>query len=371
MSFAILIFRNIFRQRTRTALTVLGISIGITTVIALGVITNGLRSTAGEVIRAGGADFMVGQKGSADLTFSTITEDELATIAARPDVERAIGALIVVKRVGSNPFFATVGVDPVQLADVELTIEEGRRMAPGSVDEAMVGTGAAADLGVGVGDSLTIDGRAFQIVGIYRTNNLWQDKGAYVPLTTLQELAGRGGVVTVVYVTVKAGQDPTQVATAIESDQPGLVSILNESDYGQIDQGMQMIDSANLAISFLAVGIGAIGVMNTMVMAVFERTREFGILRAVGWKGRRIIGMIIGEALLLCLVAAVVGIILGIVASRGALMLSSVGGLLKPQYSTSVFLQGVIVSVVVALIGAAYPSFRAVRLTPMEALRHE
>src|SRR5687767_1391977 len=115
MSFAMLILKNVLRQRARTVLAVLGISLGITTVVALGVITNGLRATAGEVIRAAGADFMIGQKGAADLTFSTIHEDEVRQLAARPDVDRAVGVLIIIKRVGSNPFFSLVGIDPLEL----------------------------------------------------------------------------------------------------------------------------------------------------------------------------------------------------------------------------------------------------------------
>lgn len=90
----------------------------------------------------------------------------------------------------------------------------------------------------------------------------------------------------------------------------------------------------------------------------------------VGWRGVRIIGLVIGESLI-CAIAAALGTVLGILASRSALTLTSVGGLLEPQYNPAIFVQAVIVAVAVALVGAAYPSFRAVRLTPMEALRHE
>jgi putative ABC transport system permease protein len=371
VSFALLILKNLLRQRARTVLAVLGISLGITTVVALGVITNGLRSTAGEVIRAAGADFMIGQKGAADLTFSTIHEDDVKQLAARQDVDRAVGVLIVIKRVGANPFFSLVGIDPAQLEQVELDVREGRRFSPDTRDEIMLGDAAANDLDAKLGERVTLDGQTFRVVGTYHTGNLWQDKGAYVPLRTLQEQSGRTGVVTVVYVWTKAGQDRNQVAAAIGSDHPGLAPILSESDYGEIDQGMDMINAANFAISLLAVGIGAIGVMNTMVMAVVERTREIGVLRAVGWRGSRIIIMVLAESMLLCAAAVLIGIGLGILASQGALTLSAVGGLIEPNYDPAVFLQAVIVAVSVALVGAAYPSFRAVRLTPMEALRHE
>jgi putative ABC transport system permease protein len=130
MSFLTLILKNLFRQRMRTGLTTLGISIGITTVIALGVIVDGLMTSAGQILTTAGSDFMVGQRGSADLTFSTVTEDEVAAIAARPDVERAIGTLITISRVGDNPFFVAIGIDPLDLQTVPLGLLAGDRCDP-------------------------------------------------------------------------------------------------------------------------------------------------------------------------------------------------------------------------------------------------
>ena len=131
------------------------------------------------------------------------------------------------------------------------------------------------------------------------------------------------------------------------------------------------MDALELAITALAVGIGAIGVMNTMVMSVFERTREIGILRAVGWRGSRIMRMIVGESLILCLVATVAGSALGVLASRSVLLIPAVRSVLDPQYTVDIFVRALVVAIAVALVGAAYPAMRAVRLEPMEALRHE
>lgn len=370
MSFMTLIMKNLVRQRMRTALTALGIAIGITTVIALGVIVDGLLSAAGQILTTAGSDFMVGQKGSADLTFSTVSEDEVDAIAARPDVERAVGALITISRVGGNPYFVAIGIDPIDLQTVPLGIVAGQRFAPGATDEIMLGDAAAKELELTVGDRLSIQEVPFRVVGIYRTGNIWQDGGAYAPLQTLQETNGRIGVVTAVFVTVAEGADESVVAAGIEADLPTLVAIQDTSEYGEVDQGTELISAANLAISLLAVGIGAIGVMNTMIMSIFERTREIGVLRAIGWSGGRILRMIIGESLMLCVIAAAAGALLGVLLSQ-AVTLTSVKNLIQPEYNLQVFVRAFVVAVVVALAGAAYPAFRALRLTPMEALRHE
>ena len=310
MTFAGLIVKNLLRQRVRTLLTVLGISVGITTVVALGVVTEGMKQTSGELIRTGGSDFMVAQDGAADFTFSTVPESDWARIARRSDVAAAVGVLYNFVSVGSNAYFPEMGVRPDQLAGIIGKPERGRLLS-GAPNEVVLGAGAASALGVTVGDTVELGGRARRVAGIFQSSSTYENNGGYMPLETVQGIASKPGVVTAVYVDVAPGADAKRVAAAIERDEPTLASIVTVDDYGKVDQGIAVIDAVQLAISLLAVGIGAIGVTNTMVMSVFERTREIGILRAVGWSRRRILGTVIGESVTLCALAAVVGVLLG------------------------------------------------------------
>lgn len=371
MSLTDFVLKNLFRQRVRTLLTIAGISIGVATVVALGAITGGLKSSSGDFMHAGGADLMVAQEGASDLSFSAVPEADVAAIAARTDVKRATGFMLEVAEVDSNPFFLLYGYDPEALSEEPLDLVLGRTLARGSLTEAMLGTSAARDLGAEVGSKVVLDDQAFDVVGVYRAGDRWRDGGAIVPLATTQRISSKHGVVTAIHVALEGGADPHTVALAIEREHPQLAALEESGDYGEVDQGFKILDAANLAISLLAVGIGAIGVMNTMIMSVFERTREIGVLRAVGWRGSRIIRMIFLEALGLCLVAAVIGGVLGVLATRAVLLVPAVSSFLEPGYTLDVFVRALVVGVVVATVGALYPAVRAVRLSPMEALRYE
>lgn len=369
VSFSVLVLRNLFRQRLRTLLTVLGISIGITTVVALGAITSGLKVTMGDLVRGGGADFMIAQAGASDLSFSAVSQRDVQAIATRPDVSRATGMLIELADVGSNPYFMIFGYEPASLPAQGLDLVSGR--LPSGADDVLLGADAARTLDAPVGSEVVLDRHTFRVVGVYRGDDKLHDVSAIAVLSTVQELASRPDVVTGVFVAVAPGADPTAVADAIERDLPHLAAIQDVQDYAEVDQGVEIMDALTLAISLLAVAIGAIGVMNTMVMSVFERTREIGVLRAVGWRGSRIIRMIVAESLVLCILAAAVGVAVGVAASRAVLLVPSISALLEPAYPASIFVRALLVGVGVALAGAVYPALRAVRLSPMEALRYE
>ena len=101
--------------------------------------------------------------------------------------------------------------------------------------------------------------------------------------------------------------------------------------------------------------IGAVGMLNTMLMSVLERTREIGVLCSLGWRRRQVLGMILNESL-----------VLGLVGLTGVW-----GGALEPAYTTQMFVQAIVVAVVAGIVGGIYPAWRATRMRPVEALRYE
>jgi putative ABC transport system permease protein len=369
--FILLILSNLLRQKIRTSLTVLGMSIGVTAVVALGILTHSaIQSTAG-ILVLGNSDFSIGRGGSADLTLSVLTPQDLDRVEEYDQIEHVTPVLLGFTKVGSNPFFAQFGVRPEDLAYFELPLVEGEVLGPTEADEVLLGDDAARELDAEVGTTVDIRDRQLTVVGIYHTGEVFADNGAALPLTILQELENKKGLFTLLFVRVKAGVDIDQLRERIETDNSDLATLRYVEDVGEVDQGLEILDAVNLGITILAVFVGGIAVMNTMVMSVFERTREFGILRALGWRTRRILQMVLGESLVLCLVAVCFGSVIAVGLMQLIVLVPTIRAFISPELTMEPFLRGLVVGVAVALLGALYPAYRAAQLSPAQAIRYE
>lgn len=138
----------------------------------------------------------------------------------------------------------------------------------------------------------------------------------------------------------------------------------------RMNNGLEIIESGSWAVTLLALLIGSIVVVVTMVKSVVERTREIGVLKAIGWTNKRILTMILGESLLLSLMAAIVGIIIGVSVVEIISSTQIIRGI-EPAFSAILFLEALAVAIFLGIIGGIYPAYRATRLSPTEALRYE
>jgi putative ABC transport system permease protein len=190
-----------------------------------------------------------------------------------------------------------------------------------------------------------------------------------LPLGRVQALARRPGEVTTIGVVVKLGADVHAVARRLEHEHAGVVAITEPGQAVKVDTSSRLIISTGWIVSLLALIVGGIGVTNTMAMSVFERTGEIGVLRAVGWPTRQIAALIVLEALDLCLLALALGCGFGVLGADVFVAHSSLSDLITPAFTGGTFAWGLAFALGVALLGAAYPAWRAVRLEPIEALR--
>jgi putative ABC transport system permease protein len=132
-----------------------------------------------------------------------------------------------------------------------------------------------------------------------------------------------------------------------------------------------MVKALTWVVSIVAMVIGAIGMLNTMAMSVLERTQEIGILRAVGWPPSRVLRMILGEATLLSLIAAVVGTAGAWIALHLLSLSPKVNGFIEGRLAPVVIAEGIAITLLIGLLGGIFPAFRAARFLPTEAIRHD
>ena len=350
-----LVVRNLLRRPARTLLTALGVALGVGLIVALLSISTGVQRTAGDLIHLGHADFGLFQADVSDFSRSLLPESLAAKVRDEPGVAET-ARLKLVASSGPKSFFI-FGLDPHEFVWHRLVLLHGRLPRTG---EALVGD----KLGLRVGATLRVSKtKTFHVSGVYHSGDTFEDQGAVVMLPVAERLASRSGEVTTVAVAVEPGRSAKSVAHALERGFP--------SQAIQVDTSSRLIVDTGWIISLLALIVGGIGVTNTMAMSVVERTREIGILRAVGWRSWRIAWLIVGEAVGIAALASGVGLGLGVLAAHAFSDHTSTSGLVRPAFTGGVFAWGLAFALGVAAIGAAYPTWRALRLNPIEALRRE
>ncbi|HVC86020.1 MAG TPA: FtsX-like permease family protein [Gaiellaceae bacterium] len=356
MTWPSLIWKNLRRRPARTAFTAVGVGLGVGLIVALLAITNGVHRTAGDLMHVGRADFGLYQAEVSDFTRSLLPESLAAKVASDPGVAAVAKIKLLVD--GGMLVF---GLDSTEFAARRLVVVAGER-----------GPVLAGDhSGKHVGQVIRVAGRPFTISGLYHSGDRFEDLGIVLPLRTVESLAQRPGEITSLGVTVKLGQNVKAVAGRLQRLYPGIAAITEPGQAIKVDTSSRLIISTGWIVSILALIVGGIGVMNTMAMSVFERTREIGVLRAVGWSAARVAAMVLSEAVGICLIALAVGCGLGVLAAEQFVSRSQLSGLISPVYSVGTFVWGLVFALGVAVFGALYPTWRAVRLAPIAALRHE
>lgn len=369
MSFLKFIIKNPFRRKNSAILAIVGICIGIIVIVALGGITQGLVSTFEDTIHAGGADFSISGKETGDSAYGTNTIDASWTdkIANVDGVEEAYPIYVVLTSVGDDYMNTLIGIDPNGTTMADISMAEGRIFNDNS-SEVILGKIYAEDNNLSVGDSLKVDGDDFDVVGIYETGD---SNMAGVVLTSIAKVADimdDEDSISNIYVKVEKGQDPQVIADKIDSMYgDNITTISSVMEMEQMASMLNMLQAASWGISLLAIVVGGLGIINTMLMSVFERTREIGVLKAVGWSNRKILTMIVGESLVITIVSAIIGSIIGVVLCT---VLGPMMGL-SPLFTVDIFVQAFGIAIVVGIVGGLYPAIKAVKLPPTEALRYE
>lgn len=360
-----LIAANLRSRWGRTALTALGVAIGVTTIVALLGLTGGLRRSAGDLARLGRADLAVFQSGVADLTASSLPASVVPRLRRVPGVADASAVQILPNEVAGDSAMLVFGTERGSFLERRLVIVAGRR-AVGL--EMMLGQDAASRLHARPGSLVRIADLRLPVTGVYRSGVSFEDRGAVLPLSLTRQIGGRPGEVTMVAVSLAPGHSERAVTGRIARDIPGTAVLGDPAAVARVDTNSRVITKAAVVIAVLALLLGAVVVTNTMAMAVIQREAEFGLLAAVGWSRGQIARLIVGEGLAVSLVGAAAGLALG--AAAAELLVGALGAatFVSPVLTVWVLLRGLLIGLGLGVLGALYPTWRVTRTSPIAAL---
>lgn len=360
--------KGAFRRKMRSGLTIVGIAIGIMLVTALLMVASGLEAQFQRVIEEGGGDFIVMEKNAPDLMLSRVDVSVKQELEKIDDISWVSGMIFTTAAVRDRPYVMIFGVELNERIIQQFKIIEGRNLELGDTGKIVIGRMIAVQEEFDIGDTINIKDSSFEVVGIYETGASFEDGGGVIPLSEVQSLFDVEDQVSLLRVKVENIDNADTIRDTIEDKFPKLMA-LKSTEVAAKQEDLQLITSIAALISLIAIIVGSIMIMNTMVMSVMERTREIGILRAIGWKKRKILTMILKESLVISVVGGVIGIVLavGVVKALTGAVSLPVDLPVTADLVVSVF----VIAVILGIFGGVYPALRASRMSPMEALSHE
>ncbi|MBI3099350.1 MAG: ABC transporter permease [Planctomycetes bacterium] len=376
-----LALRNLFTKRLRTSLALLGVSVSIVGVIGLLSFSEGVRKVVTGTLESV-PGIVVMQKNSIDPIFSSIPARHLGEIESVPGVAAVMPELWRVEMSIEHtmtldlgmPFTAPAlfGLDPdraerfPRMGVYTRTVKEGRWLKSGDTRVCCISTLIAGHFKKRLGDTLHIRETPFQIVGVYDTGQFILNVAIIVPIEAARELTGADpAAVSSFYIEAHDARDLPAIEREIEKRLPDVSAMTMNELTGQFEKMMGLVDLLLVCISSVAVIVGAIGVVNTMLMSVMERIAEFGILKANGWTNGDVVRLVLSESLLIGGVGGILGcaggaLVVRIVAARVELQPVASPGLLGASFG---------IALVLGVLGGVYPAYRAARMNPIEAIR--
>jgi putative ABC transport system permease protein len=372
--------RSIGRRKFRSALTVLGIIIGISAVVSLMTLGYGMRSqvetSLNEMLGAG----IIINSNSYGIDIPEYVQYYASQV---PGVNKSIPIIMSVVYIGNEPY-TIVGIDPVQASEVyQLILEDGRSLMSGDDDAMVLDSTTASNLGVGVNDIATFStqtggvGKTFRVVGILRPLigfGQFVNIGCFITLDAAQDFFDKEGYVSSILIRLTDTNQGEQVESVLKQMFPDAKIVRQEEIMRNIGKIMNTVDGVLLGLASISLSVGALGIMNTIMMSVHERRREIGMLKAVGAERLHVLFIFLLEALLISLIGGVLGCILGLAGVYIIQWFVAVLGLniiVPLLISPQILGLGMIAAIAVGSVAGFYPSWKAANVRPVEALRYE
>ncbi len=365
-----LALRNILRRKVRTLITILGVAIGISLFVTAISFSHGFQKQMYDIIKNYQVDITIQRKGSPTPIHSRITREDYQRLQNIEEIEGISSMIIGTIRTKWNPYFMIIGVSN-DILNYRIGLLEGRVMLPDK-KEAIIGQLASEMFNYGINSEIEIgEDEVYKITGIYSTSIRIIDGAICLNLEDVRRILRFSDYANMLFIRVKHDADPVTVIRKINNNFPELYAA-RSSDFSSQMRLNNTVKAFVWAITVISLFTSCIIVSNTLIMSITERTREIGILVAVGWSRLRIIKMIMNEALLISFAGCLLGNIIGIIQLWILNYVNIAGpGWIPVSISFWIFLQSIIFSTIVGVLSAISPAIIASKLLPAEALRYE
>lgn len=383
---------SIRHRKLRSWLTVLGIVIGIAAIISLLTISRSLESTLEQQFEQFGANRILisakGFQGPGTLSQGLTTED-VETIEKISGFEYVLPGLFRSAEITyrKEAGFTLVGALPAEhfekfYADTGVELQAGRIIKNGEKKVAIIGSRAAKEMfsrELGVGNKITIAKDEFKIVGILEEiGNAQDDNQINIPLEAARDIFDEPESVDTIIAQVKSSSDIPLLQEKIEKElerkrgDTNFQVLTAAQILEQINQILGIMQAVLVGIAAISLLVGAIGIMNSMYTSVLERTKDIGIMKAIGARNSDILWIFLIESGMIGLVGGLLGTGLG---TGMALAIGSfskdAGFLLIINIEMIVLIFGLLFAFAVGIISGVLPAYQAAKLKPVEALRYE
>ncbi|MEA2653966.1 MAG: putative transport system permease protein [Chloroflexota bacterium] len=377
-------------SRLRAALTMLGVIIGVASVVALVGVGQGTTANITSRLAGLGTNLLtISPSGGGTSTLTLGDADAIAKLASIGGVAPEISTSLTVTAGSTSTTTTVVGTTPAYPTVRAYEIWQGSFLTEATLDNdlrvAVLGATTATTLGLGasdLGSLVMIGGLPFRVIGILQpkggTGFQNPDDQVLVPIGAVQKYFVGGDTVRTIGVSVSDPEAMTAASTAITAllrDRHALAPTAT-ADFNVFNQTQLLAAASSISatltlllggIASISLVVGGIGIMNIMLVSVRERTREIGIRKAIGARGRDILAQFLVEALTLSLLGGLIGILIGLIVSAGIGQLAGWGF----HFNPATIAAAVVFSLAVGVVFGVWPARQAARLDPIDALRYE
>ena len=396
-------YKNIKERKSRVFLTLLGIAIGIMAIVSLMGIGEGMQqAVVGELSSL--SDMIIVTSGQVDITGGSFSDlepehfterdiDDLGRIQGIKDLSPVFYGSAQLSFNGETSLVSIMGMNPTSMQNIFgidfIGLESGEFINDGYQKKCIIGNEVAYDFfdsDIQVGNMIRINGQKFVVNGIYQKQGAGfsteTDNYIHMSIRDFKDLTGQeniSGILARVYNVDNVENIADDIERTIGENHGDLdfaSATTMSSILDSIQNIISIIQVVLLAIASIALVVASIGIMNTMLTSVMERTHEIGIMKAIGARNRDVMSIFIVEGVLISLIGGITGVVLGIVGAKGfgaATKTGFMGGgiAVVPVVTLASIGLAISVAVFVGVISSLYPARKAAKMSPIEAVRYE